>query len=241
MVAVCLSAERRLGVSLTHQRVQQRNIVTNAFRRGVRLGAALSVAIAALEKGHQCLSAGSTVGRASQRSTSHGTPRHECLSAGSTVGRAVSMARSAIRQKRSPMPFGGEYGWESGRVSTTASVHRLVTNAFRRGVRLGDAILAGKTALGELSPMPFGGEYGWEKSTNAERIPSMSKSHQCLSAGSTVGSQDGQSYSIVGSFGSPMPFGGEYGWEGRQVVDISNLPLVTNAFRRGVRLGESRP
>gem|GEM_PF-4966053 len=35
------------------------------------------------------------------------------------------------------MPFGGEYGWENPD-HDNPDLYRVVTNAFRRGVRLGD-------------------------------------------------------------------------------------------------------
>ena len=60
------------------------------------------------------------------------------------------------------MPFGGEYGWEPFPIRQNLLWIHSVTNAFRRGVRLG--VETADTNDGYLveSPMPFGGEYGWE-------------------------------------------------------------------------------
>ena len=85
--------------------------VTNAFRRGVRLGAVLS----------------------------HITTTTCCVTNAFRRGVRLGVARrndSIESLVQSPMPFGGEYGWEVG----------LIEQA-RDNIR---------------SPMPFGGEYGWE-------------------------------------------------------------------------------
>ena len=60
------------------------------------------------------------------------------------------------------MPFGGEYGWEM------QEAIKSLTESYE-------------------SPMPFGGEYGWEL-TAPNKGGSITEGHQCLSAGSTVGS-----------------------------------------------------
>ena len=88
------------------------------------------------------------------------------------------------------------------------------------------------------SPMPFGGEYGWEPSPGLKWGTSPS-SHQCLSAGSTVGrmSAMGTRASIIlvtNAFRRGVRLG-VLEWACEE-----HAPTVTNAFRRGVRLGEPR-
>ncbi len=138
------------------------------------------------------------------------TARHQCLSAGSPLG-------------------------THGTPTENRDLRRRVTNAFRQGVHWGR-----KTVRKEphepfqRSPMPFGREStgddlysddgfishdyrhqclsaGSPLGTDAESLTGVWSlfRHQCLSAGSPLGTRVEESYHTDGEFWSPMPFGRE--------------------------------
>ena len=87
--------------------------------------------------------------------------------------------------------------------------------------------------------MPFGGEYGWEG--RGRCYLNASSSHQCLSAGSTVGRLRIRRSSkllliVTNAFRRGVRLGGVPDCL-RRLEEL----VVTNAFRRGVRLGVTRP
>ena len=95
--------------------------------------------------------------------------------------------RIIYAESESPMPFGGEYGWEAalaGRAATRANCHQCLSAGSTVGSY---GVATDPWVYSDESPMPFGGEYGWE----------------------TVRESKADEWVIV----SPMPFGGEYGWE----------------------------
>ncbi len=208
--------------------------VTNAFRRGGRLG-------------------GSSLTAVSKRLATC----HQCLSAGRSVGGHLRNGVNLANQ--SPMPFGGEVGWGGGGRAPTLHLTNRVTNAFRRGGRLGADIQPSQKEV-KASPMPFGGEVGWGTTRATEPAPCKPVTNAFRRGGRLGETKHKQSPSTVTR--SPMPFGGEVGWgrgyrssrraslshqclsAGRSVGGAAirlRAPdaemVVTNAFRRGGRLG----
>ena len=141
-------------------------------------------------RSHQCLSAGSPLGTKAKADAEIAQAKgHQCLSAGSPLG-----TRNELPPTQIPPKF--------------------VTNAFRRGVHLGHANEEVSSSYGYLSsPMPFGGESTWDPVAPVRLDPIPSGGHQCLSAGSPLGTLAARG-------------------------NARHHPMVTNAFRRGVHLGQ---
>ena len=111
-----------------------------------------------------------------------------------------------------------------------------VTSAFRLGVLLGRKRRSDCQRRAPGSPVPFGWESCWDNRSFPTRCLPLSR-HQCLSAGSPVGTQTCQGTTAILHCLSPVPFGWESCWDHRGVQRDYRCPFVTSAFRLGVLLG----
>ena len=179
-----------LGLTLLFSLCFSLIAVTNAFRRGVHLGlrSEISKQLMTFWIVTNAFRRGVHLGpkgRSSRISDSNRTSPMPF--GGESTWDNSAFAWPVVARRPSPMPFGGESTWD--RIESRTPLNsNLVTNAFRRGVHLG--------------PKKVG-------------VASCDKncSHQCLSAGSPLGT--GARYQLL----------------------HTEPGTVTNAFRRGVHLG----
>ena len=236
--------------------------VINAFRRGVHLGLRVRGFQKSVRSRHQCLSAGSPLGTHLQRlirqlSMGSSMPfggestwdnetmamkkdaegkRHQCISAGSPLGTIKNGTNHAFGSGSS-MPFGGESTWDAAPAARGALYLVTVINAFRRGVHLGHSQhQTGQQPLfsSVINAFRRGVHLG---RINIVFIPETRPGHQCLSAGSPLGTLIDACYDAVVSLGHQcLSAGSPLGTHSRKLSRRYGNSVI-NAFRRGVHLG----